>query len=147
MHSVLITFQSAASTDELADPFREYAEALRSVPGLISKTWIKDGNTLGGFHVFESRAEADTYLGGAMVAGLTSNPAFTDFSIDHFDVFDELSRISGTPQRALTAGEKPRAREAGCRGPRTDVDEPQGSRSTVSDIAPQASPLSVTPVA
>ncbi|GMR02065.1 MAG: hypothetical protein BMS9Abin20_0391 [Acidimicrobiia bacterium] len=101
MHAVLVTFQSAASADELADPFREYAEALRSVPGLISKTWIKDGDTVGGFHVFESRAEAETYLGSEMVAGLTSNPAFTDFSITHFSVFDELSRITGTPQRAL----------------------------------------------
>jgi hypothetical protein len=101
MHAVLVTFKSTASTDDLAVPFREYAEALRSIPGLISKTWIKDGDTLGGFHVFESRAEAETYLGGEMVAGLTSNPAFTDFSIDHFDVLEELSRITGTAQRAL----------------------------------------------
>ena len=77
MHAVLVTFKSAASTEELADPFREYAEALRAVPGLVSKTWIKDGDTIGGFHVFESRAEAEAYLGGEMVAGLTSNPAFT----------------------------------------------------------------------
>jgi len=103
MHAVLITFQSTVSTDALADPFREYAEALRSVPGLICKTWIKDGATLGGFHVFESRGDAETYLGSEMVAGLTSNPAFTAFSINHFDVFEELSRISGTPQRALVA--------------------------------------------
>ena len=41
MHAVLVTFKSAASTEELADPFREYAEALRAVPGLVSKTWIK----------------------------------------------------------------------------------------------------------
>lgn len=102
MHAVLVTFQSAASIDALADPFREYAEGLRSVPGLISKTWIKDGEVLGGFHVFESRAEAETYLGGEMVAGLTSTPAFTDFSIAHFDVLDDLSLITGTPQRALT---------------------------------------------
>jgi len=101
MHAVLITFQSAVPTDALAEPFREYAEALRSVRGLISKTWIADGATLGGFHIFESRADAETYLGGEMVAGLAANPAFTDFSINHFNVFDELSEITGTPQRAL----------------------------------------------
>jgi hypothetical protein len=103
MHAVLVTFRSAVSVDELADPFREYAEALCLVPGLISKTWIKDGDTLGGFHVFESRAEAESYLGGEMVAGLTSNSAFTDFSIDHFDVLDDLSLITGTRQRVLAA--------------------------------------------
>jgi Putative mono-oxygenase ydhR len=101
MHAVLITFQSAVSTDALADSFREYAEALRLVRGLISKTWIADGPTLGGFHIFESRADAENYLGGEMVAGRTANPAFTDFSINHFDVFDELSEITGTPQRVL----------------------------------------------
>jgi len=103
MHAVLITFHSVAAVEDLAGPFGEYAEALRSVHGLVSKTWIKDGDTLGGFHVFGSRAEADTYLGSEMVAGLTSNPAFTEFSIDHYDVFDELSERTGTPNRALTA--------------------------------------------
>ena len=103
MHALLITFQSAASVDDLKGPFREYAEALCSVPGLVAKTWIGDGETLGGFHIFESRAEAETYLGSEMVAGLTSNPAFSDFSIDHFEVLDELSRITGTPQQVLAA--------------------------------------------
>lgn len=103
MHALLITFHSVAPIEELAEPFGEYAAALCSVPGLVSKTWIKDGDTLGGFHVFESRAEAEKYLGSEMVSGLTANPAFSDFSIDHFDVIDELSRITGTPQRALSA--------------------------------------------
>ncbi|MFV2001248.1 MAG: YdhR family protein [Acidimicrobiia bacterium] len=102
MHAVLVTFQSTLSTDELAVPFREYAEALRSIPGLISKTWVKDGDRIGGFHVFESRAEAETYLSGEMVSELTSNPAFTNFSIEHFSVLDDLSQITGTPQRTLS---------------------------------------------
>ncbi len=87
-------------------PFREYDEALCSVPGLVAKTWIKDGDTFSGFLVLESRAEAETYLGREMVAGLTSNPAFTEFtefSIDHFEVLDELSRTTGTPKPALAA--------------------------------------------
>ena len=103
MHAVLITFRSTAAVEDLAGPFGEYAEALCSVPGLISKTWIGDGETLGGFHVFESRAEAETYLGSEMVAGLTSNPAFSEFSIDHYDVFDGLSEKTGTPNKALAA--------------------------------------------
>jgi hypothetical protein len=103
MHAVLITFRSVAAVEDLVGPFGEYAEALRSVPGLVSKTWIKDGDTLGGFHLFGSRAQAETYLGSEMVAGLTSNPAFTQFSIDHYEVFDELSERTGTPSRTLAA--------------------------------------------
>jgi hypothetical protein len=101
MHAVLITFTSSASIDQLDQPFRDYAEALCDVSGLIAKTWIKDGETLGGFHVFTSRAAADAYLGSEMVAGLTSNPAFQDFEVDHYDVLEELSAITGTPRRQL----------------------------------------------
>jgi len=33
-----------------------------------------------------------------MVAGLTGNEAFSDFQIRHFEVLDELSAITGSPQ-------------------------------------------------
>ena len=101
MHAVLIKFQSTVPVGDLAAPFQEYAEALCGVPGLIAKTWIKDGETLGGFHIFRSRAEADSYLGGEMVAGLTGTEGFSDFVIEHFDVIDDLSVTTGTPAEAL----------------------------------------------
>lgn len=101
MHAVLITFRSAAALDDLAGPFADYAEALRGVEGLVSKTWIADGALVGGFHIFTSRETADCYLATDMVAGLTSNPAFSGFEIRHFDVLDDLSRITGSPARVL----------------------------------------------
>lgn len=103
MHALLITFRSEAGLKALEGPFTEYAQALCNVSGLIAKTWIKDGETLGGFHVFASRAEADGYLGSEMVAGLTANPAFSDFSIEHYDVLDALSAKTGTPAKVLAA--------------------------------------------
>ena len=101
MHSVLITFSSSASLDDLKAPFTDYANALRGVNGLVAKTWIRDGSTLGGFHIFVSRQAAEGYLGSQMVADLTSNPAFSDFQIRHFDVLEELSAITGSPQTVL----------------------------------------------
>ena len=101
MHAVLITFTSEASLEALAGPFAEYAEALRGIEGLVSKTWINDGDTVGGFHVFTTRENADAYLGSEMVDGLTSNPAFSGFEVRHYDVLDDLSRITGSPQIAL----------------------------------------------
>ena len=98
MHAVMITFGSSASLGDLKAPFTDYANALTGVEGLISKTWIRDGSTLGGFHIFSSRTDAESYLNSQMVAGLTSNPAFSDFQIRHFDVLDELSAITGSPQ-------------------------------------------------
>lgn len=101
MHAVLITFGSEAQQEDLTEPFTEYAKALCDVAGLVAKTWIADGATLGGFHIFTSREAADTYLGSEMVAGLTSNPAFSGFEIRHYSVLDELSRITASPQVAL----------------------------------------------
>lgn len=103
MNAVLITFRSAAAREDLVEPFTDYANALTKVDGLVSKTWIADGDILGGFHVFTSRESADTYLASEMVAGLTSNPAFSGFEIRHFEVLDELSRITGSPTAVLTA--------------------------------------------
>ena len=101
MHGILITFHSAAPIDALEAPFTTYAEQLRSIPGLIVKVWIRDGETVGGFHVFADRAAADRYLGSEMVAGLTSNDAFTDFAIERYDVLEGLSLITGTPSAQL----------------------------------------------
>jgi len=33
-----------------------------------------------------------------MVAGLTANPAFSDFQIRHFDILAEFSAITHSPQ-------------------------------------------------
>lgn len=98
MHGLLVTFTSTADIGDLVKPFTDYANAMRTVPGLVFKTWIRDGATLGGFHVFEDRAAAEAYLAGDMVAGLTSNPAFSDFEIRHYEVLGELSSITRTPR-------------------------------------------------
>ena len=100
MHAVLITFQWSANLDDLAAPFTAYARALQQVPGLVFKTWIQDGKTLGGFHVFTNRRAADAYLGSEMVAVVTANDAFSGFAIRHFAVRKELSGMTGTPQLA-----------------------------------------------
>ncbi len=101
MHAALITFTSSAPISELAEPFTEYAKALHGVNGLVAKTWIRDGETLGGSHIFTTRAAADAYLGSGMVAGLIANPAFHAFEIRHFDVLDGLSASTGSPRTSM----------------------------------------------
>jgi hypothetical protein len=100
MHAVLITFQSTADLDSLIEPFTDYAHALATVPGLVTKTWLRDGATLGGFHLFTGRGMAESYLNSTMVAGITANSAFSEFRIQHYSVLEELSQITGTMQPA-----------------------------------------------
>ena len=101
MHAMLITFESAAELDDLKGPFTDYANALHGTMGLVCKTWIRDGSTLGGFHIFTSREAADSYLSSELAAGLISNEAFSEFQIRHFDVLDEFSSLTGSPEKAL----------------------------------------------
>ena len=101
MHGVLITFESTAEMDDLKGPFTDYANALHGMVGLVCKTWIRDGSTLGGFHIFTSREDADAYLGSDLAAGLIANEAFSEFQIRHFDVLDEFSAITGSPEKTL----------------------------------------------
>ncbi|MEM9042396.1 MAG: YdhR family protein [Actinomycetota bacterium] len=100
MHSVLITFTCAASPDDLEKPFREYAIALRDQPGFLSKTWIRTDIGYGGFHLFADRASADAYLRGELAAGLMATDGFDDFVVTHYDVFDELSAMTGVQPAA-----------------------------------------------
>ena len=94
MHAVLVTFESAASLDELAAPFAAYADAVRATPGLASKIWLTAGTTLGAFLLFADQASAERYLAGELFAGITTNPAFQQFRIEHFTVLDELTAVT-----------------------------------------------------
>jgi len=95
MHGVLITFDCAASLDNVAPPFTDYATALQSQPGLISKAWISTDTGYGGFHVFTDQASADGYLGSELAAGLMATDGFDNFQVQQFDVLDELSAMTG----------------------------------------------------
>ena len=98
MHAVLITFRSSAPPATLTDTFARHAEAVQAVPGLVMKTWLHDGETLGGFHLFATREAAAEYLASDLVASLAAHPAFAACAVRHFAVLEELSRATGTPQ-------------------------------------------------
>ena len=98
MHAVLITVRSSVAPDELADLFARHAEALQGAPGLVMKTWLHEGETLGGFHLFATREAAEEYLASDLVALLAAHPAFAACAVRHFAVLEELSRATGTPQ-------------------------------------------------
>ena len=95
MHALLITFQSSIPTPQLAETFERYAKELRKQPGLITKVWIHDGDTIGGFHLFESKSAADAYQSSALAGGLRATDGFDDFDVRNFDVLEDLSAITG----------------------------------------------------
>ena len=96
MHALFITFRSAASLEELKEGYTQCAEALRAgaASGLVAKTWLSDGPTVGGFCLFEDREVADLYLDGMFAGAVTSNPTFSDVRVERYDVDEDLSAIN-----------------------------------------------------
>ncbi len=96
MHAVLITFRSAVSAEEMAEGNTQFAEALRSgaAPGFISKTWLSDDATIGGFYLFEDRQVADLDLDGMFAEAIGKDPAFSDIRIERFEVDETFSAMT-----------------------------------------------------
>lgn len=105
MHAVLVTYENDTPADQLRnhpDNF-EYAKALKKVPGLISKTWINDGKTLGGFHVFTDKASAEAFINGEMFQGaVVKDTSNRNVQVKHFAVFSELTAMSGGSTKTLS---------------------------------------------
>ena len=95
MYALMITFRTSIPAEQLATPFEEYASALRRQPGLISKTWIRDGDTYGGFHLFDSEHAANAYVTSDLAAGLRATDGFDDFDVRGFEVLHDLSSTTG----------------------------------------------------
>ena len=104
MHAVFITFRSAVSLTEREDDYRQVAEALRdgAAPGFISKTWVSDGQTVGGFYHFQDRQAADNFLEGMFAASVPTDPTVSDIRIERYDIIEGMSEITNG-LRAMTA--------------------------------------------
>ncbi len=94
MRVLTVRFKSAASARELEAPFRELAPAVAAVPGLLSKTWIQDGDLFGGLYIFKDQASVDGFAASQMVVDIMGNPAFSDFRLEQYDVLEELSAVT-----------------------------------------------------
>ena len=82
------------------------APAFTTWPGLLAKVWIADDNagTYGGIYLFADRASADRTRDTDLYRSMAANPAFTDLSVQEFDVLDEPTAITATALAAAHAG-------------------------------------------
>jgi Putative mono-oxygenase ydhR len=100
MHALLITFSSTVPPEAIADDMTAYADALGGSNGLVSKAWLHDGDTLGGFYVFRDAEAASAYLASDLVAGMQTVPVFSGFQVRRFDLLDDLGAKTGVPAMA-----------------------------------------------
>lgn len=98
MHGLFITFECAASIDDLTAPFTDDAAALPSQPGLVSKAWVSTDTGYGGLHDFTGRTAADVCLGSDLATCLLVTDGFGSFQVRHVDVLDDLSAMTPRPR-------------------------------------------------
>jgi hypothetical protein len=79
-------------TDDIATPFV-------AMQGLKWKIWIDEPEQQlsGGIYLFETRAEADAYVNGPIVARMKANTALSDLSIRVFDIRERVSALTRAP--------------------------------------------------
>jgi len=75
-----------------------------SVDGLVWKIWLDgEANNVGGMYLFASRAQAETYLAGPIVAAMKANPNVADLTFRLSDVRERMSAITHAPVPGLPA--------------------------------------------
>ncbi len=95
MYALHVTFTSTIDAADLRDGQIEFAEHLATVPGFVSKSWLRDGSTLGGFYLFRTREAAEAYLDGPLFGLLRANAAFRDLTVRGYTVDTELAALAG----------------------------------------------------
>lgn len=75
------------------------AQPIADSPGLRWKVWLMNEaeNEAGGIYLFESKAAAESYMSGPIIAALKSSPAVSNISAKLFDVLEEHSAITRAP--------------------------------------------------
>ena len=98
MHAILIMCHSAVAPGASDEALARHAEVLQGVPGLVMKTWLRDGEMRGGFYLFATHEAAEEYLASGLSVGFAAHPALAASAVRHFAVLEEPSRATGTPQ-------------------------------------------------
>jgi hypothetical protein len=73
-----------------------------AVTGLQWKIWLDgEGTNVGGIYMFDTRANAEAYLAGPIVAGMKANPNVADLRFTLSDVRERMSAITHAPVPGL----------------------------------------------
>jgi hypothetical protein len=81
------------------------AEKFLKVEGLQWKIWLDAPDELrpGGIYLFASRAQAQAYLDGPIVAAMKANPNIADLTFRLSDVRERMTEITHGPVPGLAA--------------------------------------------
>jgi len=105
MHAQVITFGLNGITEEqFHGAAGADAPVIASLPGLLSKVWIRDPgtNTYGGLYLWADHEAYEGYIKGPVFNALKTDQHLKDFDSRDFGVFEDLSAIT-MPQLRVDA--------------------------------------------
>jgi quinol monooxygenase YgiN len=97
MHIQIINFQLDGMTEaEDSDLCDSLAPTFATLPGLISKVWLRDAesNTYGGVYTWESREAMERYLNSELFNAVATHPNVVNASSRTFDVIEAPTRVT-----------------------------------------------------
>jgi len=94
-----INLKFKVTRPELEKAFLQGAKPIANVKGLLWKVWLMNEaeKSAGGIYLFKDDASVQAYLKGEIIAGMKSNPAFSDFEVKVFDILPEPTKITRGP--------------------------------------------------
>jgi len=103
MHAVFLTFEFAGEYGDLTRTFAAFTEALPSERDLVSRTWMRDGSTIGGFYVFHTVEAAEEFLNSPHIRALASHPCISDLYVRHFSTLGTIgAALPASPESLRT---------------------------------------------
>ena len=87
---------------EQAAGFRQAAEKIAGVPGLVWKLWGYDDEqrVATSIYLFDSESHARAWGDGPMVPALSAYPGISNVEVRYFDVDQQLSTVTRAPMQA-----------------------------------------------
>ena len=84
---------------DLEAAWLDVAQPIADCPGLRWKVWLMNEaeHEAGGIYLFESEADAQSYLAGPIVAALKASPAVSNISAKMFDVLESHAATTRGP--------------------------------------------------
>jgi quinol monooxygenase YgiN len=94
MYVQVVTFGlKGISEDEYRDGCQQETSTFASVPGLLTKIWLRDpeSNTYGAVYLWRDREAYETYLKGDVWASVEGDESLTNVTSKSFGVIEELT--------------------------------------------------------
>ena len=102
MHALFVSYSLADATPaQHAELCEQLAPAVAAVPGLLSKTWLANGETgrYGGFYVFASRADFDRFVASELYDALTTHASIRDRATTEFSIASAPTAVTNGPSQ------------------------------------------------